>query len=212
MAQTGNSTSYAGKDRNYYNTSVDYTACVSECYSEFKQLRVAEIALIEDIPVGGYNVTASLVVATDAYGATDGVAVNGDYTITLTDADKKVVATKTFTSAKGANTFTLADVPNGTYTMTITSDYSLPRTATVVVNGTDVTASAPIAIVACNYQNTDNAIDVSDFGMIYKAAAASGSPNLVCDLNGDGMVDVSDFGNVYKMAAASTSLPNITIK
>lgn len=209
MAQTGNSTSYAGKDRNYYNTGVDYTACVSECYTEFKQLKVAEIALIEDIPVGGYNVTASLVVAKDATGATDGVAVNGDYTITLTDADKKVVATKTFTSAKDANTFTLEGVPNGTYTMTITSAYSIARTATVVVNGADVTAAAPIAIVACDYDQ-NLAVDSLDAVTVYQQAAEGGA--LYADLDGNNAVDSLDAVIVYVIASGTLSLPEITIQ
>ena len=169
MAQTGNSTSYAGKDRNYYNTGVDYTACVSECYSEFKQLRVAEIALIEDIPVGGYNVTASLVVAKDATGttATPAVAVNGEYTIVLTDAEGKEAARTTFTSAAGANTFTLEGVQNGTYTMTITSAYSLTRNnITVVVNGAEVTGPE-IPIIACDYKH-DAMIDTLDASIVYQ--------------------------------------------
>lgn len=215
VAQRGNDTSYPAANEYYTPATKTYDAEVSTCYTEYKDLRRAEITLIEDIPVGGYNVTASLVVAQDAKGTIettacpDGVAVNGDYTITLTNADKNVVATTTLKSATGANTFTLAEVPNGTYTMTITSDYSLPRTATVVVNGANVTAAAPIAIVACDYER-DNMIDVLDATVVYQQAASGGA--LYCDLDGNNMVDVLDAAIVYMIASGTLSLPEVTIK
>ena len=209
VAQRGHDTSYPAANEYYTPATKTYDAEVSSCYSAYKDLRRAEITLIEDIPVGGYNVTASLVVAKDATGATDGVAVNGDYTITLTDADKKVVATKTFTSAKDANTFTLEGVPNGTYTMTITSAYSLTRNnITVVVNGAEVTGPE-IPIIACDYKH-DAMIDTLDASIVYQQAAEGAA--LYCDLDGNNMVDVLDAAIVYTIASGTINLAPITIK
>lgn len=208
VAQRGHDPSYPAAGE-YYNPANTYDAEVSSCYSAYKELRRAEITLIEDIPVGGYNVTASLVVATNSSGAHNNVAVNGDYTITLTDATDTVVATTTLSSAKGANTFTLEGVPNGTYTMTITSAYSMPRTATVVVDGANVTAAAPIAIVACDYEK-NGVIDAMDAVTVYQQAASGGAS--YCDLDGNNAVDAMDAVIVYVIAANSINLPAVTIK
>lgn len=209
VAQRGHDPSYPAANEYYTPATKTYDAEVSTCYTEYKDLRRAEITLIEDIPVGGYNVTASLVVATNSSGAHNNVAVNGNYTITLTDATDTVVATTTLSSAKGANTFTLEGVPNGTYTMTITSAYSMPRTATVVVDGANVTAAAPIAIVACDYEK-NGVIDAMDAVTVYQQAASGGAS--YCDLDGNNAVDAMDAVIVYVIAANSINLPAVTIK
>ena len=211
MAQTGNSTDYAGNKRNYYNTSADYSACVTECYSEFKQLRVAEIALIEDIPVSGYNVTASLVVATNCSGATATPAVGayGDYTITLTDATDTVVAETVFSSANGANTFTLAGVPNGTYKMTISAGHAITREdITVVVNGNDV-VGGDIPMITCNY-NGDEYISGTDAVYVYNNVIV-GDNNELYNLNGDEYVAGTDAVIVYNCVGEVNFTP-ITIE
>lgn len=228
LAQTGNAASYATK--NYYNVAAEaaqraaaeadptgntpdtiYTAAVTSCYTEYKDLRRAEIALIEDIPVGGYNVTASLVVATNCSGATATPAVGafGDYTITLTDDTDTVVAEKVFSSANGANTFTLAGVPNGTYKMTISVGHAITREdITVVVNGKDV-VGGDIPMITCNY-NGDEYISITDAVSVYNAITA-GSNDELYNLNGDEYVSVADAVIVYNCIGEVNFTP-ITIE
>ncbi len=157
----------------------------------------------------GFNVSASLVVATKGTGATNNVAVNGDYTITLTGADGTTVATTTFTSAKDANTFTIANVPNGTYTATITSDYSLERTVTVIVNGADISGTN-IPVLACDFDKSGT-IGAADVIPLYKAAS-SGSTNLVFDLDGSQTIGAADAIVLNSCSSGGNNLPAITLQ
>lgn len=157
----------------------------------------------------GVNVTASLVVAKNSNGETNGVAVNGDYTITLykQGTQEKVGEPYTFTSSAGANSFTLAAVPAGTYDMVISSDYAVDRKVTLKVSDHDVTGPA-ISVIACDF-NRDGIVASDDVLKIYSEAAGSGAA--YCDLNGDGIVASDDSIIVYACASKGT-MPEITIE
>ncbi len=162
------------------------------------------VPVVEADKPAGFNVSASIVVAKNAKGATDNKGVNGDYTVTIKDGDD-VIATETFALTYKDNTFTLEDIPSGTYTMEISSKYAFTRSdITLVVADADVVGGA-IPVIACNFM-VDAVITVADAGMVY-----SNKLGTVCDLNGDGKVTVADAGIVYSCAGAK-DLPAVTIQ
>lgn len=164
------------------------------------------VPVVEADKPAGFNVSASLVIASNASGAASEVGVHGDYTVTIMDGDT-VVATDTFALTKDANTFSFEAIPAGTYNVVIESDYSLVRdNITLVVGDADVAYGA-IPVVACDF-NGDNSITVADAGYIYSNMAKDAP---VYDLNGDGSITVADAGYVYSCIGAST-LPAVTIK
>lgn len=164
------------------------------------------VPVVEADKPAGFNVSASLVIASNASGAASEVGVHGDYTVTIMDGDA-VVATNTFALTKDANTFSFEAIPAGTYNVVIESDYSLVRdNITLVVGDADVAYGA-IPVVVCDY-NGDNSITVADAGYVYSNMAKDAP---VYDLNGDGSITVADAGYVYSCIGAST-LPAVTIK
>lgn len=212
VAKHGTSDAYkAYASRNYFVAAEkeNYTAQITDCYSADTALQKAEIALALPEAAGdGYNVSASLVVVKNAKGETNNVAVNGDYTVTVTNtATGAVVATETFTMSADNNTFNL-NLPTGTYTAKIESDYSLVREdITINVGTSDITGPA-IPIIACDFNGSGD-ITGADAITIYKNAA--GAQNLYCDLNGSGDVTGADAIIIYACAAAEIELAPITI-
>ncbi len=164
------------------------------------------VPVVEADKPAGFNVSASLVVATNAAGNASEVGVHGDYTVTIKDGDT-VVATNTFALTKDANTFSFEAIPAGTYNVVIESDYSLVRdNITLVVSDADVAYGA-IPVVASDLDG-DGFITLSDAGTIY-ANMSGNAP--ICDLDGDGFITLSDAGNIYSCMGANT-LPAVTIK
>ncbi len=164
------------------------------------------VPVVEADKPAGFNVSASLVVATNAAGDASKVGVHGDYTVTIKDGDT-VVATNTFALTKDANTFSFEAIPAGTYNVVIESDYSLVRdNITLVVSDADVAYGA-IPVVASDLDG-DGFITLSDAGAIY-ANMSGNAP--ICDLDGDGFITLSDAGNIYSCMGANT-LPAVTIK
>ncbi|MDE5963952.1 MAG: hypothetical protein K2G65_00955, partial [Eubacterium sp.] len=162
------------------------------------------VPVVEADKQAGFNVSASLVVATNAAGNASEVGVHGDYTVTIKDGDT-VVATNTFALTKDANTFSFEAIPAGTYNVVIESDYSLIRdNITLVVGDADVAYGA-IPVVACDLDG-DGFITLSDAGTIY-ANMSGNAP--ICDLDGDGFITLSDAGNIYSCMGANT-LPAVT--
>lgn len=214
IAQTGNSAAYKPYAAKGYYVAADkenYTAQITNCYSADTALQKAEIALAppsEDKPGDGYNVSASLVVAKNAKGETDNVAVNGNYTVTVTNtATGELAAVETFAMAKNNNTFTLNLAP-GSYSAVISSDCSanFDRTVTFTVVDKDIVGSA-IPMIACNF-NGDNFITGADAGTVFNNA--TGAKNAYCDLNGDTLITGADAGIVFACAGAQP-LPAIEI-
>lgn len=161
--------------------------------------------VVEANKPAGFNVSASLVVATSAAGATENTGVCGDYTVTIKNGED-VVATDTFALTKDANTFSFEAIPSGTYTVVIESEYSLIRNnITLVVGDADVAGGA-IPIVACDF-NSDTFITAADAGYVY---SNMGQNAPAYDLNGDTFITAADAGFVYSCMGAST-LPAQTI-
>lgn len=163
------------------------------------------VPVVEADKPAGFNVSASLVVASNAVGDASEVGVHGDYTVTIMDGDT-VVATDTFALTKDANTFSFEGISSGTYSVTIESAYSLVRdNITLVVADADVAYGA-IPIVACDF-NGDTFITAADAGYVYSNMAQNAP---AYDLNGDTFITAADAGYVYSCMGAST-LPAVTI-
>lgn len=163
----------------------------------------------------GHSVSANLVVMTDGTGNTDNVPVYGEYTV---DVYSDEARTNLVTSVKSQNvvldenkfnTFVIDGLDDGTYYVTISSDYSMTRSdITIIVDGKDITGTA-IPIVACDYDK-NNAVDSLDAVTVYKQAAEGGS--LYADLDGNNVVDSLDAIVVYVIASESIVYNPITIQ
>lgn len=164
-----------------------------------------DIVIQPVVKANGAFVSASLVVATNYKGATRNTPVNGDYTVTIMK-DGVEFAKETFTMSKDNNTFTF-QLPAGTYTAKIESDFAITRDdITLVVGESNITGPA-IPIVVCDF-NKDLGVSAIDGTRIYKN---TGSSDLRYDLNGDGGVTAVDVVVVYSCASAVNMSP-ITIQ
>ena len=162
---------------------------------------------VESLAPSTHNVTASLVVATSANGATNNKGVNGTYNVTVYDSANTPVLDKSFDLTTTANEISL-DLAPGTYTATITSEFALARTVSIVVGDADIAGPA-IAMIVCDY-NKDTNITGTDATSVY--AAASKAADLRYDLNGYGSVTGTDATTVFALASSTIALPAVTIK
>ncbi|MCH5314690.1 MAG: hypothetical protein J1E81_02155 [Eubacterium sp.] len=150
-----------------------------------------------------FNVSSAIVVAKDGNGATDNIAVNGEYTITAYAQDGTVAYTTTVDMSANNNAFTLELAP-GEYNVTIESLYALTRSdIKVIVTDADIDADA-ISIVACDF-DLSGTISSGDAIIVYQNAAGNGA--LYCDLDGSGTVSSGDAMIVYACAAGGTMTP-----
>ena len=117
------------------------------------------------------------------------------------------VLEKSFDLTTDANEISL-DLAPGTYTVTITSEFALARTVSIVVGDADIAGPA-IAMVVCDY-NKDGNVTGADATAVY--SAASKAADLRYDLNGDGSVTGADATTVYAIASSAIALPAVTIK
>lgn len=163
---------------------------------------------VESLAPSTHNVTASLVVATSSKGATNNKGVNGTYKVTVYDSANAPVLEKSFDLTAAANEISL-DLAPGTYTATITSEFAITRTVSIVVGDADIAGPA-IAMVVCDY-NKNKGISATDATLVYKEVTAS-QKNLAFDLNGDGGISGTDATTVYAIASSAISLPAVTIK
>lgn len=174
-----------------------------------KDANVVVTPIFTSAATSAHTVTASLVVATNPNGATNNVAVNGDYTVTIYDAaTNEEVLTETFAMAKGANTFSI-ELPSGTYYAAITSDYSLMRDDIDIIVGDADIEGPVIPIVACDFDKSGT-IGAADAIPVYQQAAGAGL--LTYDLDGSGTIGVADAIIVYACATGSVNLTPITIE
>lgn len=162
---------------------------------------------VESLAPSTHSVTASLVVATSSKGTTNNKGVNGTYKVTVYDSANAPVIEKSFDLTTAANKISL-DLAPGTYTATITSDFALARTVSIVVGDADIAGPA-IAMIVCDY-NKDGNITGTDATSVY--AAASKAADLRYDLNGDGSVTGRDATNIFAIASSTIALPDVTIK
>lgn len=162
---------------------------------------------VESLAPSTHSVTASLVVATSSKGTTNNKGVNGTYKVTVYDSANAPVIEKSFDLTTAANKISL-DLAPGTYTATITSDFALARTVSIVVGDADIAGPA-IAMIVCDY-NKDGNITGTDATSVY--AAASKAADLRYDLNGDGSVTGTDATNIFAIESSTIALPDVTIK
>lgn len=141
----------------------------------------------------GYSVSAyvgALAAPTDSYGtyATTGAEVS------ITLADNSVISAVTDNDGK----FVLENVPNGTYTATITYKYGFTRTFTIVVNGADVESTTMVGIVGCNWDGNTavNVSDVNVYSSYLNVRDTDPSYDLGIDIDRNNVINVSDL-NVY---------------
>ena len=161
-------------------------------------------------PAFGYNVKGSLVVVADGSGATRNVPVVGEYTVDVySDAERTdLVKSVTSVMSENENCFVIDGLLDGTYYATISGEFAISRDITIKVSGNNI-ESDPIPIVCCNFRNTDEAVNVTDAGVIYQEMAGSKAPEF--DLNGDGTVNITDAGIVYSCMSLRSYEP-ITIQ
>lgn len=155
-------------------------------------------------PGAGHSVSGNLVVMTSVSGTTENVAVNGVYTIDVYDStgtklDDKCTTSTLITDENGnkSNTFTINDLADGTYRLTISSEFAITRSdITVKVSGNDITANS-IPLLVADF-DIDTAITAADALEVY--ASVVKSVDLRYDLDGDTAVTAADALIVYACA------------
>ena len=103
----------------------------------------------------------------------------------------------TVTAGSANGSYTLSNVPPGTYDIAVKT----PKNLQVVVGGVVVAASAtlPNLTLPGGDATDDNTVDIADFGVLVNAyggqVGATGTNYLsAADFNCDGIVDIADFG------------------
>jgi hypothetical protein len=153
---------------------------------------------------GTVNVSAKLVVARDATGDNNGTGVTGDYTVTVYDSNEDIYVSETFTMGTGAgqNSVFSFDLPAGTYTAKIESQFAKTREdIQIIVSGSDDIVGNDIPII-CSDFNTDGSLTAMDSVPLY-TAAGSNDPSLAYDLNCDGTVTAMDSVPLYAIASSA---------
>lgn len=192
-----------------------YTLSISNLYTIRQKLMLAENGLTEASdapePVSGHSVSAYIGAMTTPTDTEGKHAVTG--AVVSIDVNGTAVSATTDDSGK----FTLTDVPDGTYTATVTYKYGFTRTFTVVVNGADVESSTMIGIVACNWSN-DGTINASDKAVYLKAVGAKAgtdSYDVGIDIDRNGTVNSSDKLIYLKFVGSKSgtiSYADVTVK
>ena len=162
---------------------------------------------VESAAPSTFNVTAPIVIATSSKGATENTGVTGTYNVAVYDSSNAEVLTKSFDLTADANEISL-DLAPGTYTATITSEFALNRTVTIVVGASNVTGVA-VPMIVCDF-DSNGGISGTDATYVY--SAASKAYNAAFDLDGNGGVTGTDATYVYACAAGTPSFPDITIQ
>lgn len=129
------------------------------------------------------------------------------------DVNGKAVTATTDDSGK----FTLTDVPDGTYTATVTYKYGFERTFTITVNGADVASSTMVGIVACNwsYDGTINANDKMVYLNAVGTRVGSASYDVGVDIDRNGTVNANDklvYLNFVGVKSSSITYTDVTVK
>lgn len=200
---------------NYNDGYDDSYALVQEFDGYIGQLfpMTADVSPVVDAP-SGHSVSGSLVIMTNGNGDTSGDAVCGEYTIQVYSDGARTHELMSVKSTEKVvdnniktNTFVIDNLADGTYYLTISSQYAITRKdITLIVNGADIVADA-IPMIACDF-NEDGGVTVADALTVYAMSADIQSD--YCDLNGDGGVTVADALIVYT-CSAGRSYNSITI-
>ncbi|MGN0529711.1 MAG: hypothetical protein ACI4IH_01290 [Eubacterium sp.] len=180
-----------GYTQGIYDNTQTYNIEVSDNDSTRTTLMKAENTLVPYVAEtpAGYTVTAyvgAMAKPTDKVGK---YAVTGA-TVSITTADDTVISATTDNSGM----FVLENVPNGTYTATVTYSCGFERTFTIIVNGADVSSTTMVGIVACNWDgnNTINVADKNKFTAANGSSSADETYNVQIDIDRNGNINVAD--------------------
>lgn len=192
-----------------------YTLCISNLYTIRQKLMLAENGLTEaseEPPVSsGHSVSAYIGAMTAPADTVGKYAVTG--AVVSIDVNGTAVTATTDASGK----FTLTDVPDGTYTATVTYKYGFTRTFTIVVNGADVDSSTMVGIVACNWDGNAvvNSNDTVTFLAKIGAKSSSSNYDVGFDLDRNGVINSNDsvvFLNFIGYKESGISYAEVTVK
>lgn len=196
-----------GYNKGIYDNTQTYNIEVSDNDSTRTTLMKAENTLVPYVTVApaGYTVTAyvgAMTTPTDTVGkyATTGA------TVSVTTEDGTVISATTDDNGM----FVLENVPNGTYTATITYKSGFDRTFTIIVNGADVSSTTMVGIVGCNWDGnaTINVADYNKFNAVNGAGSADEIYDVQIDVDRNGNINVADMSiysafNGYDSSAVS---------
>lgn len=192
-----------------YNDGYENEYAIDTNYADYNGSLYSMSADVSPAKSAGYTVTGELVVATSGKGETKNKPVQNECIIDIYSNPNKDAADKitsvTSVLNDNSNSFVISSLKNGTYYATISSQYSLPRDITIVVNGGDVTAGK-ILLFTCDF-DTDGYITSSDIISIYSKIS---SDQMCYDLDGDGYVTSSDIIIIY--SCISSKYENLTIE
>ena len=115
--------------------------------------------------------------------------------------------TATYDNSTGQFTFT--DIPDGTYTASLTYAYGLPRTFIIVVDGADVVSDTVIGVLNCNF-NSDKYVNAKDLTLFKplsgkRKGSAEYTANFFMDINGDDYINAKDLTIFKRFSGKSTS-------
>ena len=180
-----------GYTQGIYDDTKDYDIEVSDNDSTRTTLMKAENTLVPYVAEApaGYTVTAYVGAMTKPTDKVGKYAVTGA-TVSITTADDTVISATTDNSGM----FVLENVPNGTYTATVTYSCGFERTFTIIVNGADVSSTTMVGIVACNWDgnNTINIADKNKFTAANGSSSADETYNVQIDIDRNGNINVAD--------------------
>lgn len=180
-----------GYTQGIYDNTQTYNIEVSDNDSTRTTLMKAENTLVPYVAEApaGYTVTAyvgAMAKPTDTVGkyATTGA------TVSITTADGTVISATTDDNGM----FVLENVPNGTYTATVTYSSGFDRTFTIIVNGADVSSTTMVGIVGCNWDGnaTINVADKNKFNAANGSSSADETYNVQIDIDRNGNINVAD--------------------
>lgn len=162
----------------------------------------------------GYDVTLSVEIAANvSKGTSTGIPVYGTYNIKLysDEARTQLVTEADSETIDGANMITLANLADGTYYATMTSDYMIPlNNITIVVNGANI-ESFVVPVVPCDL-NQDGAIGVDDAKKVILISASGQNDPLYeySKFNEDAYVAIDD-AKVVVAFMVNSSMPALTV-
>lgn len=192
-----------GYTQGIYDNTQTYNIEVSDNDSTRTTLMKAENTLVPYVAEApaGYTVTAyvgALTALTDTVGkyATTGA------TVSITTADGTVISATTDDNGM----FVLENVPNGTYTATVSYKYGFDRTFTIIVNGADVTSTTMVGIVGCNWDGnaTINVNDFAKYAIHVGETSSSANYDVGFNLDRNATINVNDSA-IYARFVGKTS-------
>lgn len=203
-----------GYNKGIYDNTQTYNIEVSDNDSTRTTLMKAENTLVPYVAEApaGYTVTAYVGAMTTPTDTAIKYAITGA-TVSITAEDGTVISATTDDNGM----FVLENVPNGTYTATITYKYGFDRTFTIIVNGTDVSSTTMVGIVACDFakNGTINASDYSVYAACINASTGSANYDVGVDITRNGTINASDYSiyaSFINKTAAGLTLEDVTIQ